>query len=47
MKKYEQLNESMYCGICNLHESCEKDKKCSCDDFVTDARIKTDKEKRP
>lgn len=30
---------SEYCKICNLFNTCEKSKTCSCNDFVTNETI--------
>ena len=32
--------ESEYCKICNLYKTCEKTKTCSCENFVTDTKLK-------
>lgn len=32
--------ESQYCKICNLFNSCEKPKTCSCENFVTDKKLR-------
>lgn len=39
-KENYTLQESMYCQVCNLYDTCEKSKTCSCSDFVTDTDIR-------
>jgi len=40
MKKLvEDLSISMYCQICVLYDTCEKNKSCSCNDFKTNENI--------
>jgi len=31
---------SEYCKICKLFDTCEKNKTCSCNKFITDVEIK-------
>lgn len=31
---------SEYCKVCKLFDTCEKNKACSCNNFVTDVHIK-------
>lgn len=31
---------SEYCKVCKLFDTCEKNKTCSCNNFVTDVPIK-------
>lgn len=44
--KNEEFKISEYCKICNMMNSCEKSKTCSCENFTTDIDIKIKHRKR-